>query len=341
MKKVKKIIISAVIAGTLLSLGVCYNKNQNSNIVLASVNGENITLMDVDNIIKPDINTFKDKYGDDFENKLNDNDKQLLSYLRKSALEKIVEYKLLFNKGIELDLIPNEEYISSTLKTTIDKMIDDFGSKEAFQQYLEEAKYSEEDFNELIKKYIIQESIITELTKEVTVSEKEAKQYYEENIGNYTYGPGAYVKHILFETSKDKEALKHAKALKEKIDNNSVDFDAEFEKYYKNKSEGISPISEDLQFVQYEEPNFDTDFLEGLKKTKENSISEPIKTSFGYHILKVDKVKNQKTVTPFSDVKNTILTQLEYSKKSEKIFDIVYELKNEANIEYNDKLDID
>ena len=117
-------------------------------------------------------------------------------------------------------------------------------------------------------------------------------------------------KHILFES--EDEAL----AAKAKIDSGETTFDALFEQYKGNAS-GKFPKAEDLGYVENDKENFDTDFLAGFKQLKEGEISAPVKSSFGYHIIKVEGVQAEDTTTPLDEVKDSIKSTLETDKKKE------------------------
>ena len=144
----------------------------------------------------------------------------------------------------------------------------------------------------------------------VTVTDEDVEKYYNENIDKYKKKAGANAKHILFES--EDEAL----AAKAKIDSGETTFDALFEQYKGNAS-GKFPKAEDLGYVENDKENFDTDFLAGFKQLKEGEISAPVKSSFGYHIIKVEGVQAEDTTTPLDEVKDSIKSTLETDKKKE------------------------
>ena len=143
-----------------------------------------------------------------------------------------------------------------------------------------------------------------------TVTDEDVEKYYNENIDKYKKKAGANAKHILFES--EDEAL----AAKAKIDSGETTFDALFEQYKGNAS-GTFPKAEDLGYVENDKENFDTDFLAGFKQLKEGEISAPVKSSFGYHIIKVEGVQAEDTTTPLDEVKDSIKSTLETDKKKE------------------------
>ena len=143
-----------------------------------------------------------------------------------------------------------------------------------------------------------------------TVTDEDVEKYYNENIDKYKKKAGANAKHILFKS--EDEAL----AAKAKIDSGETTFDALFEQYKGNAS-GTFPKAEDLGYVENDKENFDTDFLAGFKQLKEGEISAPVKSSFGYHIIKVEGVQAEDTTTPLDEVKDSIKSTLETDKKKE------------------------
>jgi peptidyl-prolyl cis-trans isomerase C len=78
-----------------------------------------------------------------------------------------------------------------------------------------------------------------------------------------------------------------------------------------------------------------------LKKIKKNKPSKPVKTSYGWHIIKYSAVRDS-TPLPFEKVKDNIRNQLMQKKVNEIKSEIFNDSEIEVLIEYKDPLkDID
>ena len=171
------------------------------------------------------------------------------------------------------------------------------------------------------------------MIKDVTVSDEEIEQYYNDNIDKYTVKAGANAKHILFETEEE------AQDAKNKIDSGETTFEDLYSQYEANKSSGTKPLSEDLGYVENEQEGYDTDFLAGFKTLKEGEVSAPVKSSFGYHIIKVEGVQTEDKVTPLDDVKDSIKSTLLSEKQEEVYNSTLEEWKKDLNVKlYEDRL---
>ena len=60
-------------------------------------------------------------------------------------------------------------------------------------------------------------------------------------------------------------------------------------------------------------------------------ISEPVKTQFGYHLIKVD-TKNEAKAASFDEVKNKIVQQLLQKNQEKKYMDVMKELENKYEV---------
>lgn len=329
MINIKKIITSAIVLSTALIAVGCSSNNSNldPSTVLGEVSGQQITLKDVDTELVAYIDYLKEEHGDNFESKIDEQTKVYLNSERATVLNQLIQEKILLKKAEELNLIPKEEDLNKQIEENIKELEEYYGGVEELNNAKKQYGYTDETFNNFVRSQVIQETVVEEVTKDITVSDEEIKKFYEDNKDNYfTQGIGANSKHILFETEED------AKKLKEEIDNKTTTFEEAFEKYKSNKAENKKPLSEDLGFVEYEEENFDTDFLAGFKKVKEGQVSEPVKSSFGYHIIYASGITTEPKVTPIDEVKDAITNQISYEKKFEKYQNQLIEWKEEMNV---------
>ena len=190
-----------------------------------------------------------------------------------------------------------------------------FGSEKAFLEYLRlqyrRNKYAEDYIKSLI-------------------SDKEIEKYYNDKV----YGD-INTKHILVivdssASDEDKEeAEKLAKEIISKLDSGKT-FD-EVKEEYKDKI-----TYEELGYKSYN-ANLESAYMEAMQKLENNSYSkEPVKTSYGYHIIyRID----QKEKPTLEDVKEEILDSLVSEKKSEDA-NIVYisldKMREKAGLKFSD-----
>lgn len=168
-----------------------------------------------------------------------------------------------------------------------------FGSEKAFLEYLRlqyrRNKYAEDYIKTLI-------------------SDKEVEKYYEDKV----YGD-INTKHILVKvdsSASDEDKKKAENLAKEIISklNNGKSFD-DVKEEYKDQI-----TYEELGYKSYN-ANLESAYMEAMQKLENNSYSkEPIKTSYGYHVIyRID----QKEKPALEDVKEEIIDSLVSEKKSE------------------------
>ncbi|MCF7936953.1 MAG: peptidylprolyl isomerase [Synergistales bacterium] len=166
--------------------------------------------------------------------------------------------------------------------------------EEAFQQQLEMLK------SDLVRQYALQQ-----LLGDVTVTEKEEKEYYDANSKDFMTKEQVEVSHILV-SSEDK-----AVEVRNEIVEEGVSFDVAAREYSEGPTgkEGgkLGTISRGDVVPEFEEVAF---------ALESGDISDPVKTKYGYHIIMVSakKAAEQK---PFEDVQGEIQKQLAQQKQRE------------------------
>ena len=190
-----------------------------------------------------------------------------------------------------------------------------FGSEKAFIEYLRlqyrRNKYTEDYIKSLI-------------------SDKEIEKYYNDKV----YGD-INTKHILVKvdssaSDEDKEeAEKLAKEIISKLDSGKT-FD-EVKEEYKDKI-----TYEELGYKSYN-ANLESAYMEAMQKLENNSYSkEPVKTSYGYHIIyRID----QKEKPELTEVKEEILDSLVQEKESENkniFYTALDKMRSDAGLKFYD-----
>ncbi|MDU6350630.1 MAG: peptidylprolyl isomerase [Clostridium perfringens] len=333
MVSVKKIVASALVGVLMFSAVGCnmVEKTQAAidKTTVATVNGEKITLGEVDSHLKGVFAQMKSQYGD----KYMDDPKvaQQILQQRQSVVQSLVTDKVLVAEADKLGIKPSEEDI----KKKVDEQFENIkkGMGDNFDKALEAEGYTEDTFKEFLKNQVIAEATVEYATKDVKVSDEDIKKYYDENKQQFVVKAGADVKHLLFPTEEE------AQKAYDEIQSGKTTFDDLFNKYEKNKDPKKEPIAENLGRVDYNNSNFDKDFMEGLKGLKDGEISKPVKSSFGYHIIKATNITDKETQLTEEQAKEQIISILENQKKKEAYQKDLEQWKKDLNVKvYDDKL---
>ncbi|NLV76861.1 MAG: peptidylprolyl isomerase [Tissierellia bacterium] len=181
----------------------------------------------------------------------------------------------------------------------------------------------EEDFkNELekVKIGVLKQYAINRLFKGITVTEEEINSFYDENKHFFQRPEVARASHILVD---DEEK---ANEILDEI-NDGLSFEDAASKYSNcpSKANGgdLGEFSRGKMVPEFEEVAF---------SMEEGSISEPVKTQFGYHIIKLNYKKESGT-SSLEEVKGQINHQLILMKQQEIYLDKTEKLKEDFKTE--------
>ncbi|MED0990410.1 peptidylprolyl isomerase PrsA [Bacillus nitratireducens] len=229
--------------------------------------------------------------------------KELRQTYGKSTLSQMMLNKALLDKY---------EVSDEEAKKQVDAAKEQMGDK--FEVALEQVGLKNE--NELKEK--MKPEIALEKAIRATVTDKDVKDNHK---------PEMKVSHILV---KDEKA---AKEVKEKI-NNGEDFTALAKQY----SEDTGSKEQGGEIAGFAPGQTVKEFEEAAYKLDAGQVSEPIKTSYGYHII---KVTDKKELKPFDEVKDTIRKDLEQQRLQDATGkwkqQVINDLLKEADIKVTDK----
>ncbi|MFP4537473.1 MAG: peptidylprolyl isomerase [Dichotomicrobium sp.] len=152
------------------------------------------------------------------------------------------------------------------------------------------------------------------------VTDEAAKVLYDERIGSAEPEPEVKARHILVKTEDEAKAI--AKQLAD---------GADFAELAKEKSTGPSSANGgDLGFFSKEQ--MVTPFAEAAFKMEKGEISEPVKTRFGWHVIKVED-KRDRQPPKFADIKERLKGSLVRQNLQERMA----KLRGDADIEILDE----
>ncbi len=172
-----------------------------------------------------------------------------------------------------------------------------------------------------ISKELLAQIVMKKALDEVTVLDEEVLQYYNENQEAFKEPANVTAKHILV----DSEEL--AKEIKEKIASNELSFEDAAVKYSscpsKEQGGNLGAFSRGMMVPEFEEAAFVLPVGE---------VSDPVKTQFGYHLIKVADRKED-SIKSFEEVKEGALKQLLNQRQEQKYLDLIKELRNKYTVE--------
>jgi len=179
---------------------------------------------------------------------------------------------------------------------------------------------------EMLKKQQLYVSLMKkDIIDAVKVTPEEVKAAYEKDKAKYATSEEIQASHILVDTEDE------AKKIKEQLDKG-----ADFATLAKEKSKCPSaPRGGDLG--SFGRGRMVPEFEKAAFALKVGEISAPVKTQFGWHIIKVTGTKPAKT-KEFDEVKAEIEQKLLQEKQKKAYDDLMASLKAKADVKVNEEL---
>lgn len=305
-----------------------------ANSTVAVVNGEKITRGDLDKnpYTMQLLSQAKQQYGEDYEK--NEEAVNTIKSQKEQILEDMITNKIIEQKAKELKLLPDEKKLKTDMNNQIAQIKkQQFGnSTEQFDAALKAQGFTEDSFKSMylsqLREQQMQQKVSDSITKNIKITDKQIEDYYKANQDKYTELPNKmHLAHILVKTKAEAEKVK-----------TRLDKGEDFSKVAKEVSQDTATKNKggDLGTIKYDDSQYDAQFMAGAKALKGGEISDPVQSSFGYHIIKcIDKVKYP--VKPLSKVKDEIKKQLESDQKSKLVSQKLQQWKNAASITKKEK----
>ncbi len=281
------------------------------NEVIATVNGENILRLELDRILdkakkrmsKANLHLVEEKLINDL--------------ITQAVLKQFIS-----KENIHIDPIRIENEIK-TFRENVKK--NPQAKDKSLETLLEEQGGSLEEL-----RVALDISFSIDEYMEKTIPVEEIEKYFTENIGNFN-GETVTASHILIDTKgvEDEAKLKEAK---EKIDKIKEELDegADFVQLAKAHSDcpsaktggNLGPVKRGEMVKEFTDVAFATEV---------NGISNPVKTQFGYHIIKITD-KQEGNDVKFEEIKDKVKIALHNEKTLNLIEDLLE--KSEVKVLY-------
>ena len=208
----------------------------------------------------------------------------------------------------------NKEVVNELVYQTLlyeDAMEKGMDKDDEFTQVLEKTKES------MLKTYALGKLLST-----VSVTDDEIKKFYEDNKDLFKENESANASHILV-AEEDK-----ANEIYEKV-KNGEDFASLAKEFStcpsKEKGGELGTFTRGQMVKEFEDAVFNNEVA---------TITEPVKTQFGYHIIKIND-KNEGRDLAFDEVKDKIAAQVRRQKEQALYNEKITELKEKYQVKMN------
>ncbi len=151
--------------------------------------------------------------------------------------------------------------------------------------------------------------------KDMQVSEDEIKAYYKKNIDKYTQKEQVRASHILIGTTMKKRSYKDAKKIADKV-YALLKKGKKFSDLVKKYSDDYTTVKNGGDLNWFPRGRMVKAFEDTAFGMKPGEFSKPVKTQFGYHIIKVTGHKKGKVET-LKEVHSHIESALKFKKAQE------------------------
>ena len=194
-----------------------------------------------------------------------------------------------------------------------------------YEDAMEKGMDKEDEFIQVVEKTkesMLKTYALGKLLATAEVKDEDIKKFYEENKDAFKQGESADASHILVE-EEDK-----AREIYEKIKNGG-DFEELAKEYStcpsKEKGGNLGTFTKGQMVKEFEDAVFENEV---------GTITEPVKTQFGYHIIKINQ-KNDARELSFDEVKDRIVEQVRRQKEQEIYNEKITELKDKYEVKMN------
>ncbi|MBN8548817.1 MAG: peptidylprolyl isomerase [Deltaproteobacteria bacterium] len=291
---------------------------------VATYNGKDIKLSEVDAEIqrKPQFAMLKNYSA---------GDPQIMNRIRLAATNEIINRQLLLEAAKKSGVIDEKE-----IQKSVDNLVQQYGGKEKLSPLLKNINTNYDTFtSEVGDDFRINAYIDKDLAKDVKISDADVKKAFDADPTKYSAKESIKVAHILIKVPADASADAD-KAAKAKIEDiyakataNGGDFGALAKEF---SQDGAAARGGELGVI--EKGKTVPAFEDAAFALKPGETSKPVRTEFGYHLIKVtEKMPAEKP--DYAKVKPMFEQELLQRAKAKAVEAKLTQLRSTAQIKIN------
>ncbi len=348
MKATKLLATLALSAVLFTGCGV---KNQNAII---KINDKAITQAEYDKLIDQSIaHNPLGQMGDLKGNK----DGFLYLMMEQRVVNQLIIQELLDQEAEERGIKVASKDVDAALKKVMDQM----GGKDQLMEVLKNNGVSAGEFRKDLQNQVKMQKL-AESVEKIEITDKDCEAYYKKNQAKFKNPDQVRASHILISANayQMQEDLK-AKAEKSKKELSEEEIKTKVEAQMAEKKELAEKLAKELKadkskFAQYAKKYSDDEgsakqggdlgffakeqmvpeFSTAAFEAKPDSVSDIVKSQYGYHIIYVTDRKAA-GIEPYEKVKSNIKDYLRSEKQIKALDDLIVSAKKKSKIEYMDE----
>ena len=343
--KFTKVCLSALCS--LLLFAGCTSNNK----AIITVNGEAITRGEYNEMINIIKNNPQFKNAPAAE-KVETSPVMLMT--KERVVQDLIVKKLLDQEYKKRNIAANDTEIEAKKQEIIKQL----GSEEKFNEILKQNNVSQKRIKEDLANEVKIHKLV-EATSDVKVSDKEVKDFYNQNKERFNYPERVKASHILIEANpelikksiidadkdgklsaadidkKVKEEMDKKKALAQDVRAQALKDPKKFADLAKKYSDDKGSAQKGGDLGYFPREAMVKEFSDVAFSIKPDTISEIVVTRFGNHIILVTD-RSAAGLAPFEQVQGEIKAYMEQDKKISALQKLFDGLKSNAKIEFND-----
>ncbi len=256
--------------------------------------------------------------------------RHLLRTYAKIVLDRLVSSYLLDRAAEDTGIIVTEEAVDEELERLLSK----FETQEEIDAYFESVGLDAKSYRDLVRRQLHHRQYLIEVY-EVRVTEQEAEDHYKRYKRRYDKQAEVKARHILFKFSSSRpgpEEIEKKREEAESVMKLARQPGADFAELARQYSEGPS-ASRGGDLGTFPARRMVRPFADAAFAMQVGDISEPVRTRFGWHIIKVED-KTPARLIPFEEVREEIERALLDKKIAQAQNVFLRRAKSEHDIEF-------
>lgn len=223
--------------------------------------------------------------------------------LQNQAVDFLVQRIELAKEAESMGITVTDQAVTKRLGELKDQFYS--GDEEKYKQELESLGLTDDDVRADVRAQLIAEQIFDKVTKDVKVTAEDVKSYYDANQEQFEIPESREVAHILVKTKKEAQDLY-----------TQLQDGADFAELAKKHSIDTASAEQGGKLTD-ERGSFVPEFEKVAFALDTGEIGEPVKSQFGWHIIKALADTRPAETTSFEDAKDSIEEQLLEERRNE------------------------